>query len=200
MGPKIVSPDEMLAECLGWSLSRALGVPTPSCAVYLLGPRGSFLSEVITDVVHWDDTRPQAMRNPGDLGAILALDSIIANGDRNDGNLLFKPNAEALDVYSIDLANAFIGSPTLFAELKADAPGVGTLVRGIPLALVSDGAMACALRAQALPESLIDRNVRSACRVSGYADLRVLSDTLKLRCANAPEIVSKYLKLVANIP
>jgi hypothetical protein len=190
----------MLAECLGWALSRELGVRTPDCAVYSGSDGASFLSEVIADVLHWSDSRPQAMKDPGELGAVLALDALIANPDRNSGNFLFRPSPDDLELFSIDLANAMIGSPVLFAALGDAAPPPGTLVAGIPVALVRSGAERCAATAEGFDPSSLVEWVHEACHIAEADEVDTLVPTLKIRCASAGRIVRNYLELVEKRP
>lgn len=197
---KPANKGELLAECVGWGLSKLLGVPTPACGVHLAGSQSSFLSEMIEDVLHWDPARVQEMRRVEDLGAMIALDAIIANGDRNVGNILFRPSPRELDVFSIDLANADVGSPTIFEGLGTDAPEPRQLVPDIPVPLVAAGARECALRAAGLDEDALVERVREACHIAGEPSVQLIRDSLFRRCQAAPAIVDGYLQRIAARP
>lgn len=116
-----------------------------------------WLSEYLPHVAHWAPARAQALTNPDDLGAIIALDAILGNWDRHARNLLLvpQPSAEQLRVYSIDIANAWIGTPADIAARGLESPGVEKLAPGIPVDMIRDGAEKLAEKAAKLDPSLL---------------------------------------------
>ena len=78
----------LLGELLGWFLGRQVGVPIPDAAIWRGHQSGiAWMSAYLDSVLAWDPALADCY-DLSDLGAILALDVVLLNRDRNAGNLL----------------------------------------------------------------------------------------------------------------
>lgn len=106
---------ELLAESLAWLVGTELGVPLPRSAVHTdeEGNR-SWLSEQIDHVVHWNPELTNVIENPAGMGAMIALDAILLNPDRHQGNILLQPigNRGRWHVWAIDHDQVLLAYPT----------------------------------------------------------------------------------------
>lgn len=191
----LVGANDILAEAIGLLFSWHLGIPTPDGAVCNEGGDMTWLSKFLVHTTHWSPSRAHLLDNPDDLGAILALDALIGNWDRHAGNLLLLSGVtiDQLSVFSIDVANAWVGTPSDIAKRGAESPSVERLAPGIPVDMVRDGATAAAEETKRMSPELITSFCREACLLAGSSEHDVLADALRKRCALAPHIVHEYL-------
>jgi hypothetical protein len=194
-------PGELLAEALGWLLSRDLGVPTPDSAIHVTHVETSWLSEVVGPMDHWSPVCAQRLADPDELAKIIALDAIIGNFDRHEGNILARPDdtIEQLRLFSIDLGWSWIGESDLGSRGvdvpgDYDPPGIRGLIEGVPVDVIRDAAAACANDALHLDQRLIGEYVQEACQIAGQPARKLkLQQALVYRCRNAPSIVQAHL-------
>src|SRR5262249_46216878 len=85
----------LLAEAIGWLLPQHRKVPVPGGAFHIAAPGveaegvcRSWLSRQVLDVGHWNRGYVNNVNNIGQLGRVLALDTLIFNEDRHSGNIL----------------------------------------------------------------------------------------------------------------
>lgn len=190
----------VLAEALGFLISRELCVPVPNGAVYISDVELDWLSEYIDSVMHWSSTSIQEISNPDELGGIIALDAIIGNSDRHAGNLLIRPGEEAgeLHVISIDLADAWIGTAEDLEFNGVAIPSVRNLAPGIDVEVIRAGAIACAKRANTLGDASLRACVAAACEITNEQKYDRLLAALQYRCEHARDIVDRYLNAIAD--
>lgn len=190
--------NQVVAEAIGWELSRALSVPTPDAAC--VGPVPvTWLSSALPHVAHWDAADVFRITNMDDLGRMLALDVLIGNWDRHVGNILLTPDdGPGLKVYSIDVANAWVGDPSDLAEHSNEAPPVDRLVEGIPVELTHDPALDLARRAGQLSPAFIQEVVSSACILGGRSVkiAEAIASLLEDRCRDAERLTTGYFQLL----
>jgi hypothetical protein len=195
--------ESLLAEALGWLVGRALGVPTPDAAVSGEGEDLSWLSLHQEGVLHWDPRDTPLIENLPSLGRMLALDAILFNEDRHEGNLLLQPNPdpEHLRAWAIDMGMARVGWPRDFAKLGMKLPSVEKLVHGLPVEVLSKEAHAAAEQAVTLSSSYsLGRYVDEACAIAGEPQRDLLLEALAARMKYAPELVATYLQVVGTKP
>lgn len=202
---RLLGADGLLAEALGLLLGQALGAPVPEGAVTGPPDDTTWLSEVIPDIQHWDRQLANFIVNYPDVGRLLALDAILLNDDRHEGNLVLQATAEheySRRAWGIDMANALAGRPTDFAAAGMNTPSIAKLVDGIPVTLIQEGAMLAAVQAQSLSTYLVKSMVMEACSLSREPRETedVLLGALLSRMARAPELVAEYLEKVGSRP
>jgi hypothetical protein len=187
--------EELLAEAISWLLARRLDVPVPAAA-YHGGPGElSWLSGLISPVVHWDSAHAPKVTNLDGLGAVLALDALVQNPDRHAGNLLVQPiDAVTVKVWAIDHGQALVGWPEDFKEKANEIPGVRNLLRGLPIDLLEEPAANAARKAAKLSRSEIMSMVRGACLLSKETKADMIGETLSARCVDAEGLVATYVK------
>jgi len=197
----------LLGEAMTWLLGRRVGVPVPDAAVWR-GAAGeaAWLSRFLDDAVGWQSWMPTAIEDWGDLGAILALDVVLLNRDRNAANLLIQarpgraPRAWAIDHERIGAAElaylrAHLGDS--LHELWGFDPS-GSRPRGLAVRPLRAPALVAARRFSALaedPGSPLQQDLREALEQSGYSlkGLDEWTELLQRRCLNAPALVKRYL-------
>jgi len=191
----LLGNNELLAEALGWLLSNILKIPTPLGAVCGTGTDATWLSESVVPVTHWEPSRAQCLKNPDDLGAMLALDAVIGNWDRHSGNLLLRPEntQDQLKVYSIDVAGSWIGTPSDIGRRGLEVPSVDNLAPGIPVDMVREGAEKCAHEFSRLDPTLLNEYVSEACEIATVTAVDAISEALRRRSREAPGLVQRYL-------
>jgi hypothetical protein len=186
--------NDVLAEALGWLLSREIGVPTPNAASTRFEGEQTWLSEVVPLAHHWSPPRFTQLSQPDHLGAMLALDAIIGNTDRHAGNVLCVDGANGIDVYSIDVAASWVGTPGDIATRGMDTPGIEKLIRGIHVEVIRAGAIDAANRAAGIDRAKLGEFVREACGLARDLQVKLLTDTMVTRCAAAVQLTEKHLK------
>ncbi len=82
----------LLAEAVGWLLSRQLSIPTPDAAVGYPDDDNErcWLSQRLLHVTHWSPDIIPHLYNLEVLGRMVALDVLVLNEDRHIGNLLIQ--------------------------------------------------------------------------------------------------------------
>jgi hypothetical protein len=202
---KAIQGNELLAEAVGWLLSKSLDVPVPDAAIVGTGLETAWLSQHISSTTHWSPKHAQRMSDPDRLGAIIALDAILGNFDRNAGNLLFRStDSDLVDVFSIDLAGCWSGSPKDFGDRGLSVPSVDEIklrhARGIPIDMIRESALVTAQKASELGDRPIIESVDEACHIALEPERIRLQETLIRRCSASEELVSKYLIVLENLP
>lgn len=194
----VMGNNEVLAEAIGLLLGNRLGVDTPPAAVFREGSNVSWMSNIISNVVHWEPAKFASLDNPHSLSAIYVLDAIIKNEDRHARNVLLQELGNSrCRIWSIDTADAFIGTPS---DLVGDCspPRPSNHLRDPPLdAATCADAMQVASAAAALPPSALRRDAVTACAISACPDLeQQLAEVLIARCKDARAILNAYLELL----
>jgi len=200
---KMVTANDFMGECVSYMLCRLVRVSVPRAA-YLQehdGDEPMWLSAVVDSVVHWNHRRAQVLRDPSELGGILAIDALVGNFDRNHKNILLRPDPDAtcMRVYGIDFANSWVGSPRGFADLGLNVPDVTNHVRGIPIEAVSPGAQKIAAKLNKIDEDELAAIVEDSCSVACEPESDLLLSALRDRCAHAQQIVGLHLESVARL-
>lgn len=189
--------EPLLAEAICWLLGESLGVPQPKVAVFSDGIRWAWMSERIPQVVHWDPERVDLLINHLDFGATLALDAISHNEDRHSGNILLQPAPDELRLraYAIDSGTALVGWPD-FHALGMGVPNPRNLARGLPVALLKEGALLAAAKATAMQSDYLMSLVVEACMIARNDSVVQLHGMLWQRLSNAPALVEAYLQKI----
>jgi len=197
---KYVAANDLLAEAFGTLLALDLSVPTANGGYHVDGGETWWLSEYLDPIVHWDPSYAERLADPDELGSLLALDAVIGNTDRHARNIVLRPSPSEheLRVFSIDLANSWLGTPHDLEAAQLAPPPVGNVAKGIPVDMIARGARTCALRAAQLPDDRVVDSAREACMIANEPEEARLVRALTLRLRNAPNIVDKYLKLLRN--
>ncbi len=191
--------DQLLAEALGWLLSRHLGVPTPDAGVVGTGDQMAWASRFVDDALQWSPTRANVVSNVDGLGAMIAFDALIANPDRHSENILCVPqeSADQVFVHSIDLEGAWAGDPAIIDGAGLDVPEVSlTQPAYIPVDLIDSSARELAARAERLDNATLAVYVKEACALAGEPDHQILQRALQRRLSAATQLVRDYLKAI----
>lgn len=196
----------LLAEIVGWLVGAALGVDQPTAAVAQDSEREwSWLSQWLNTTEHWGEHMAGSIANPGAVGTMLAVDALVANGDRHPGNILADVDdydASLYRLWAIDWDAAVVGYIGEFEQLGCDCrPPVANHARCLPLVTLRDHALAAADRAVNLPAEQLDWIAEDGRRVLAESELfrSRLSGALQRRCTAAPNIVSRYLELIGDL-
>ncbi|MEL6177702.1 MAG: hypothetical protein AAFS10_02055 [Myxococcota bacterium] len=192
------------AEAVGYLLGLYLGVPLPEARWSRRdGKTGGLSRQIKNGPSHWEPTLWDAVINQTDLGRILALDAIIANGDRHERNILLEegPAPDHYTLWAIDQGAAEISSPELLYSRDCAPPKVTSeLIDGFEVQLIRDEALRSANIARNLGEDVLKHIARHACDVSCYMCQNQLLKVLRQRCRDAPYIVEGYLNQVEARP
>ena len=190
---------DMLAEALGWLLSRKLDLPIPNLAAYVPGEyeKDCWLSELIQNAGHWSaDKTP--IQNLKDMGGFLTLDALLMNADRHEGNILLEPRVEngeeTWHLWGIDFGNATIGRINEFVSIRSDLPDTKVLPRDLPFEILEGPALQAAEEIKTWPASFINKSVHEACQVAGYERAGELAEVLEIRCNEAVSLTETYFK------
>lgn len=189
--------EALLAEAVSFLLGGRLRVRQPHGAVYIDKDGWSWMSERIRAVSeHWEPGMRDFIENPGEVGAMLALDAILLNEDRHPGNLLVQPQKDEthLRVWAIDSGNALIAQPFDFLSRGLEAPNPHKHARGLPIAALCDAALAAAAVATTIDVDDISAYVTHGCALVGEPRAAELAVALRARCRAAPAIVTSYLE------
>ncbi len=197
----LMGSNELLAEAAGWLFSGALDVPTADAAIQPKGAENYWLSGLVEPVTHWDPSRVPFLSNPEGLGAMIALDAIIGNWDRHDGNILVQPTSHGhARVVSIDVAGSWIGTAVDLVSHAGQTPDVDRVAPGIPVDLISESALDVAKEATKLTEATVRRFIREACQLARCSDENVIRDAMVIRCRDAESLVTDYLQKLEKRP
>jgi hypothetical protein len=195
--------NELLAEAVGWLLSKRIGVPIAEAAVHAPSATEAYwLSGLISPAKHWQPSMSGFLANPSEFGAMFALDAIIGNWDRHAGNILAAPigASRRVRVVSIDVAGAWVGTSSDLLAHAGETPAVDGVAPGIPVDLIRDGAAAAAAVAEKLEPDIICDYVREACQLAGSSEEKVISAAVIERCCEATRLVDAYLKKLEARP
>jgi hypothetical protein len=195
--------EALLAEALGWLLSRHLSVPTPDAALSGEGAAASWLSSALPLVKHWSETERDRVRNIRAIGRVLALDAVLMNGDRHAGNILLSPLKKGgrMTAWAIDFDHALVGWPGDYAAVSVDElPSLRNLARGLPVAYMRPGARQAAREARLLDGGILARYVAEACEIAGEPSGDALLTALQARLDRAIELTDRYLAAIEILP
>jgi hypothetical protein len=191
----------LLAEAASYLLGDLLGVRQPRAAVFHDGDEWSWMSErLVAAGEHWNPDQRDLIANVEEVGRMVALDALTLNEDRHAQNLLVEPLADGahLRVWAIDSGNALIGTPVDFCGRGVEPPNPSNHARGLPILALTDGAMAAAEVAAALPADRITVLMREACALAREPAEEALKSALVTRCVQARTIVARYLDLLGT--
>lgn len=192
-----------IAETLSWLVARRVGAPVPAGAVFTAdGAERSWLSSVIPAVAHWNAALAPFVINTDELGAILALDTVVLNEDRHAGNILLEhhPDELHLRVWAIDHDDAIVGRPDDFVARRNSIPSARNLARGLPIDLIAPHAVAAAERLRDCSSAEIHGLVQECCLLAHEPRSEDIGSVLFDRCRTAPELVSRYLDVIRSSP
>jgi hypothetical protein len=189
----------MLAEAIGWLWARKLELPVPDAAAFVPGQYevDCWLSEAVDDVRHWRADKVPVVNSPG-LGGILALDAVLMNDDRHEGNILLEPfvedGEEAWRAWGIDFGNAKVGLVEEFIGLEEALPAVDLLPKDLPFEILEGPALEAAEEIAAWEDLFITKSVGEACSVAGSGQADILVQALIKRCDKAVPLVEAYFE------
>lgn len=187
----------MLAEALGWLWARKLDLLVPDAAAYVPGEYevDCWLSEAVEGVSHWSADKVPVLNLPS-LGGILALDALLMNDDRHEGNILLEPffgdDEEGWRAWGIDFGNAKVGLVEDFIHLEDELPAIDLLPRDLPFEILVGPALQAAEEIAAWEDLFITKSVGEACSVAGNERAEVLVQALMKRCNEAVPLVEGY--------
>lgn len=193
--------EPMLAEMVGYQLSRRLGVHVPDLAVCTDNDaERSVLSRRIPNVSHWSEKSYIMISNLESIGRMLAVDVILFNEDRHGGNILLEqmPGSPLLRAWAIDHGGALCGYPEEFYTRRDDVPDARNLARGLPIERLRPAALRAAQDAQSLSPDLLARYVNEACLIAREPQRELLLTALSYRCQVAPKLVQCYFESLRN--
>lgn len=195
--------EALLAEALGWLLSRQFSVPTPPAAVSGRGEGASWLSGALPLVKHWSEAERDRVRNIRAIGRVLTLDAVLLNGDRHAGNILLAPQRRGggMTAWAIDFDHALVGWPGDYAAASVDAlPSLRNLARGLPVASMRPGARQAAREARLLDRAILAGYVAEACEIAEEPRKDALVSALQARLDRAIELTDRYLASIEALP
>ncbi len=201
-----LSNQGLCGECLTWLVCQRLGIPTPDGAIWR-GPTGelAWLSRFLDGALPWKPRRRAAVQDWSPLSAILALDVVLLNRDRNSRNLLVDFTAAGqLRPWAIDHERVGAVEPAFLSRhLEAtlhELPGFlasGSQPRGLLSQRLRAPALEAAERFAALgrDDKALREDARSSLVLSGYAveEPDKWMDQLRYRFLNAADLVERYL-------
>lgn len=191
--------EALLAESLGWLLSRHFSIPIPDAALSGEGEGASWLSSALPLVKHWSEAERGRVRNLRAIGRVLMLDAVLLNGDRHAGNILLQPLKKGgrLTAWAIDFDHALVGWPGDYAGVSVDElPSLRNLARGLPVAEMRPGARQAAREARLLDGGVLAGYVTEACEISGEPGKDALVSALQARLVRAIELTDRYLAAI----
>lgn len=190
------------AEALWWLLAKHLDVPVPEAAFHCDSDNDGWLSERVEEVVHWSPSLASYVTNLDGLGGILALDAITGNSDRHSRNLLLETISDSrLHAWAIDAANAAVGRAMGVEQLGLDSPEPHPDLTGIPVDLVTPGALEVAQALSSASGAVLSELVHEACTLAraDASERTRLLDALGARCAVASQITKGYLTKLGSL-
>jgi hypothetical protein len=193
------------AETLWWLLADHLHIPVPEVAIHCDPSDEGWLSRRIDEVVHWRPSRASYVINMNELGSILALDAVTGNHDRHKRNLLLETLSESrMRAWAIDAANAAIGCAADVEQPGLDVPKPHPDTTGIPIDLVTPGALATAGILETMaraPSAGLAQFVAEACHFgkAGPSERERLLHALCARCAVASDLTTGYLSKLGSL-
>lgn len=183
------------AEAFSWLLGSEIGLRVPGAAIAVEGLKRAWLSERIEGARNWDPTDRDNIDNVDEVGAMLALDAVVANGDRHHQNVLVvhDPDALHLTVWAIDHGRADIVHLPRLILLGEGPPPVHDDRPDLTPARFRAGAMAAAEQMEALPEATIQAWLTEAFKCDGDALPVELPELVANRFKLATKIADRYL-------
>ncbi|PRQ08402.1 hypothetical protein [Enhygromyxa salina] len=197
---ELMGVNQVLAEAVSFLLANRLDLPVPSGGVSRDSSGSpSWLSHLIHAPSHWQPSLFESIEDgPESMGTMYALDALVLNEDRHDGNVLLEHRGEGTRrPWYIDFANAHIGSPVGLLDDRDLVPDPrASHFRPAPLGdAVVRAATAAAHRAQALPTECLAADAHEACDAAACPDLEnELLMVLRYRCSELGSILPQYLK------
>lgn len=194
---------DLVAEAVGWLLSRELSVRTPEAA-FVTGERAGWASRLVDAAMNWapDDA---GLCDPVDVARIFVLDALVGNTDRhNDNVLVFDVGGDApLWVYSIDLGNSRIGHPEGFAELGLDVADDPQFLDGVDRTGIEHHAAGILAQAEQLAKdrgriTAIAYQAGLATHLISPDEQELLSAALADRLQNAEKLLSAHLDVTVS--
>lgn len=196
-GPPLATWQTILAEVISWLLGNHMKVPMPQASIYCpADDEPTWLSSYVDACMHFSPGRAFEFENYIDLARVLALDALIANGDRHAGNILMCN--ESMRIIAIDHDKALVGWPSDFISLGLGVSPPSVAHPGIPLfPEVRQEAMRVAASAATIGEAEIIGLVHEGCDLVRETSSRSsLADALVARIQAAPDLVDGYFRLL----
>lgn len=180
----------LCAEIVAGLLGQQIGARVPPFAVSPSVDETVWLSSLVNDVQHWSATASGRIANINELGAMVALDAIIANSDRNLGNILVQPtdDGSGLIAWAIDHEKARIGRPgELLRDGLISPEPRGTHAKPFLVDAIEEAAHLAADLASALPHELLHSLAQEAAELAKLDDYvqDELERVLVTRCRGA---------------
>jgi len=188
----------LLAEAIAWLLAKHMDLPVPDGAVYQRGSETGWLSATLPNVMHWSAARAHFVDNLEDLGGVLALDAILLNGDRHQGNILLQTQETEshMRAWGIDFANASVGYAQAFGKVGLDDLPHLNVARGLPTELLRPGLLRYAALAEQIDNASLKGFVTEACEIAREQERQPILDGLGLRLTHAQIIADRYMDAV----
>ncbi len=192
--------EALLAESVSWLLGQALGVRQPQVAVAQVGGEWSWLSEAVQPIKHWSADDRDFILNLDEVGRMLALDALVANGDRHAQNVLVElhPDPTSLRLWAIDAGNALVGQIDDYLALGLEPPDPRNHARGFPVDALRSGALAAAEVASRLDHAVLRRWVAEGCSLVAEPRIDDLTEAVYRRCQNAHPIILRYIEALEH--
>lgn len=182
------------AEVFCWLVGRAIGVPLPDGALYAGREGAGWLSRRIPDARNWSPEDRDLVANVAGMGSMLALDAVIANGDRHVQNVLVvEADAGERTLIAIDHGRAAIVHEARIMALVNGPPAVHPDRPDLTFRSLRPAALSAAAALQALPEEIVDGWLREAFHAEGALVPGALADLVLERFNVASATVERYL-------
>lgn len=156
------------AEAFCWLAGQEIGVRLPNAAI-LEGRSRGWLSGRIPLARNWAADDRDHVVNVGEVGAMLALDAVVANGDRHHRNVLVVhvPDDLHLQIWAIDHARADIVHVPRLVRLADGPPAAHPERPDLTVPRVRDATLAAAEKIEAVPEDAVQRWLQEAFLADG---------------------------------
>jgi hypothetical protein len=182
------------AEAFTWLVGREIGVPLPDAALYAGEDGRGFLSRRIPDARNWAPEDRDAVSNPREIGAMLALDAVLANGDRHQQNVLVVGMAKGdRRLIAIDHGRSDIVHEARLMALGEAPPRPHPDRPDLDYRALRPAALAAAGALSALSEDTVTAWLSEAFLAQGEAVPAILPDLVLGRFNVAVRTVETYL-------
>ena len=186
----------LVAEAIAWQFACAIGAPVPEGA-YAETEEGNFwLSSEVQAAKHYEREFGSQIANLEEVGAMLALDAVLANPDRSDKNLLVTTTGEdaGFTLSAIDFGDAHVGDLNDSLLCGEDAPDITRHVLGLPIQALSQPVSEAAALISQLAINFAELAYINAAEVAGIEPELLACESLQGRCAEAEAICEVHLQ------
>ena len=187
--------EALLAEALTWLIARQIGVRVPDAAFCTDPGERAWLSRRLPNAIHWSAELAPQIANPGEAGAIIALDAVVFNEARHGRNVLVTGSGKenAATIWAIDADEAMVGHVAEFTALGGSVPDPRIHAMGFPANSLRTHALAAAALTAGLLPALLQEFVTESCTLAREPRVGDLLCALIDRCAIAVHLTNDYL-------